>query len=111
MWFVMEINSQKSKKTVYYSGFTVVLITALVGAYVLFYITDLKPVRLFHTTKYLLTQEMGMSFYNAPDGEDGGTILERVSYDLPSIRFRCAGRTSLQWWKRAPWPVCLQGLE
>lgn len=35
----MEENSQKSKKTVYYSGFTVALITALVGAYVLFYIT------------------------------------------------------------------------
>lgn len=81
----MEENSQKSKKTVYYSGFTVALVTALVGAYVLFYITDLKPVSLFHTTKYLLTQEMGMSFYNAPDGEEQTVMFLDDAPDAPAI--------------------------
>lgn len=81
----MEVNSQKSKNTVYYSGFTVVLITALVGAYVLFYITDLKPVSMFHTTKYLLTQEMGMSFYNAPDGEEQTVMFLDDASDAPAI--------------------------
>lgn len=92
----MEENSQKSKKTVYYSGFAVALVTALVGAYVLFYITDLKPVRLFHTTKYLLTQEMGMSFYNAPDGEEQTVMFLDDAPDAPAIEeVRQEGE---RWW-------------
>ncbi len=81
----MEGNSQQSQKSIYYSGFAVALITALVGAYVLFYITDLKPVSLFHTTKYLLTNEMGMSFYDAPNGEEQTVMYLDDAPDAPAV--------------------------
>lgn len=47
---------------------------AIAGAFVLFYITDLPSATWLKTTKYTLTGEMGMAFYDAPDGTEQNVL-------------------------------------
>lgn len=53
----------------------VLLIVVIACAFGLFYITDLPSATWLKTTKYVLTEEMGMAFYDAPGGTE-----QNVSY-------------------------------
>lgn len=53
----------------------ILLVVTIACAFGLFHITDLPSATWLKTTKYVLTEEMGMAFYDAPDGTE-----QNVSY-------------------------------
>lgn len=68
--YTMNVNEKKKPISIYGGAVFTVLAISVVCAWALFYLTNFKPVALFKTTRYTLTHEIGMSFYDFPGGKE-----------------------------------------
>ena len=66
----MNVNEKKKPISIYGGAVFTVLAISVVCTLALFYLTDFTPVALFKVTRYTLTYEMGMSFYDSPGGKE-----------------------------------------
>lgn len=81
----MPAEKQEKRTKVALGGMIAVIVCAVACAFGLFYLTDLPPVALLKTTKYVLTGEMGMGFYDAPGGREQNVMYLEEGADASQL--------------------------